>query len=153
MWDVWFLGQIIYSKIEHPSIINKMPTTIVHYSKQYNVISMSFLMSVLCFICRQRLSNQASRVLSVTKCNKDCFQNINQILKKCKFYAPTFYNLTIRILPHLSGATSSKWIANSCKLGTYLGVPLGKYWHIIKSDIKKISLDRHDLLHLVIKGY
>ena len=24
MWDVWFLGQIVYSKIEHPSIINKI---------------------------------------------------------------------------------------------------------------------------------
>ena len=24
MWDVWFLGQIVYSKIEHPWIINKM---------------------------------------------------------------------------------------------------------------------------------
>ena len=24
MWDVWFLGQIVYSSIEHPSIINKI---------------------------------------------------------------------------------------------------------------------------------
>ena len=24
LWDVWFLGQIVYSKIEHPWIINKM---------------------------------------------------------------------------------------------------------------------------------
>ena len=24
MWDVWFLGQIVYSNIEHPSIINKI---------------------------------------------------------------------------------------------------------------------------------
>ena len=23
MWDVWFLGQIVYTSIEHPSIINK----------------------------------------------------------------------------------------------------------------------------------
>ena len=23
MWDVWFLGQIVYSTIEHPSLINK----------------------------------------------------------------------------------------------------------------------------------
>ena len=24
MWDVWFLGQIVYTNIEHPSIINKI---------------------------------------------------------------------------------------------------------------------------------
>ena len=24
LWDVWFLGQIVYFEIEHPSIINKI---------------------------------------------------------------------------------------------------------------------------------
>ena len=24
LWDIWFLGQIVYFKIEHPSIINKI---------------------------------------------------------------------------------------------------------------------------------
>ena len=27
VWDVWFLGQIVYFKIEPPSIINKMNST------------------------------------------------------------------------------------------------------------------------------
>ena len=27
LWDVWFLGQIVYSKIEQPLIINKMALT------------------------------------------------------------------------------------------------------------------------------
>ena len=27
LWDVWFLGQIVYFKIEHPLIINKIRVT------------------------------------------------------------------------------------------------------------------------------
>ena len=70
MWDVWFEGQIVRSKIEHPWIINKI-FVLLMLKQKFKFICYFFLPNFDQFSSKRKVIHVIQNLSNYQKCDKD----------------------------------------------------------------------------------
>ena len=89
MWDVWFLGQIVYSKIEHPWIINKI------------ILSFQFKFNQANIFCLPLVGYEQRLLQSLCLRNLQCKIQLHYTQGDLTLIFPTFSNPILKVKGHL----------------------------------------------------